>query len=62
MVVREAIAKNTPPKGLTPSLHLTAMGQTQTLMDEVSKHIKNCGLSVRKALINHYTTLTDNTN
>ena len=53
-IVNEAQTKNAPPKGLTPTLRLTAMGQTTTFTTEVEKILRECGLTICKMLSNHY--------
>ena len=57
--LKEAQTKNNPPKGLTPTLRLTAMGQTRALTSEVDKLLKECGLKISTTLSHHYQTLID---
>ena len=54
-IIQTALTTRKPPKGLTPTFRVTAMGQTPQLSNKIDAILNECGLHVCTTLTEHYT-------
>ena len=54
-IIQAALTTRKPPKGLTPTLRVTAMGQTPQLTNKIDAILNECALKVCTTLTEHYT-------
>ena len=61
-MAKDALKNNNPPKGLTPTMFLTAHKQSKELTDAVNAELTQCGLKICSHLVAHYSTLLADAN